>query len=324
MDTQVYPRFRIFVGLAAATAWINIGWVIVCFAPLLPFIAKEFSVPVGTVMIGVMALNSFAGGTGVILCGPLVDKFGPRKVLFVSAILLTACSLAIPFFSHSFTQVVILRLFSGALGFGPLFAGKAAMAQRWFPRNEQSTWIGIWNSAFAVGVAAMYQAYFPLLTHYHFDWRQVGAFSWVPSAIMAVFMLITLFGKEPAVVRRSGPSAIVEKDFSVALKLPVLWAGAILLGCAQGIMQSINGLTASFLQMPKPVGLDWRPEVAGPTMTFVQIGMILSGFLIGAMMAYIFRGSYKWQASSAFLLAGLAVFFLTSGFAAGGIGSMKI
>ena len=325
MDNQVvYPKFRFFVGIAATMAWINIGWVIVGFAPLLPFISDELGIPVGAVMIGVMALNSVAGGTAVILCGPLVDRFGPRKVLFVSGILCTLYGLAIPHFSHNLTQLVILRLIAGLVGHGPIFAGKAALAQRWFPRKEQGTWIGIWNSGFAVGVGVMYLTYFPLLKFYDGEWRDVAAFSWVPSALLALFMLVSLFGKEPPVVRRSGPVGVVEKDFGIALKLPTLWAGAILLGCAQGIMQSVNGLTASFLLMAKPVGLDWRPDLAGPAMTFVQIGMIASGFLIGAMLLYIFRGSHKWEASVSFLLAGLAAMFLASTFSTASLGNMKV
>jgi MFS transporter, ACS family, hexuronate transporter len=347
-NTVVYPKFRFIVGIAATLAWINIGWVIVGFAPLLTFISDEFNVPLGMVMILVMSLNALAGGTSVILCGPLVDKYGPRKVLFVSAILLVAYSLLIPYFAHNIYQVMALRVLAGVVGHGPLFAGKAALAQRWFPRKEQGTWIGIWNSGFAVGVAALYLTYYPLLKHYEGEWRDVGAWVVVPSALLAILMFITLFGKEPPMARRGGlgslvqnpekqlfpgdirggqrggPADFVKKDFAIALKLPVLWAGAILLGLAQGVMQSINGLTASYLMAAKPLGLDWRPDLAGAAMTFIQYGMIVSGFLIGVMLVYIFRGSYKWQASTTFFLAGLAAICLTSAFATAGLGHMKI
>lgn len=323
-NAVVYPKFRILVGIAATLAWINIGWVIVGFAPLLTFISDEFSIPLGMVMILVMALNSVAGGTSVILCGPLVDKYGPRKVLFVSAILLVVYSLLIPYFTHNIYQLMLLRVLAGVVGHGPLFAGKAALAQRWFPRKEQGTWIGIWNSGFAVGVAVLYLTYYPLLKLYDGEWRDVGAYVVVPSALLAILMFITLFGKEPPVLRPDRPVRDKEKDFAIALKLPVLWAGAILLGCAQGIMQSVNGLTASYLMAAKPLGLDWRPDLAGASMTFIQFGMIVSGFLIGAMLVYIFRGSFKWLSSSTYLLAGLAAFFLTSAFATAGLGNMKI
>ena len=141
-----YPRFRVFVGIAEGWGWINLSWVIVSLAPLMPSIAADFKVSLGTVMIGVMALKNITGGIGLFLCGPLVDKYGPRKVMFVSSIILVIYSLMIPFFTHNMTQLTLLRLIAGLAGQGPLYAGTAAMAQRWFPRKEQSTWLGIWAS----------------------------------------------------------------------------------------------------------------------------------------------------------------------------------
>ena len=326
-----YPKFRIFVGIAATFAWINIGWVIVGFAPLLPFIASEYNVSIGTVMIAVMVTNAVAGGISIIFTGPLIDKYGPRKTLFISAVLCVVYALLIPYFSHNIMELAFLRVLSGLFGHGALFAGKAAMAQRWFPRKEQGTWIGIWNAGFAVGVAVLYLIFVPLLNYFNTwsgisdfgPWREVGAFSAVPSAVLAIMMAISLFGKEPPVVRHGGPVATVQKDFSIALRLPVLWAGAVLLSCAQGIMQSVNGLTASYLMLPAP-GLNWLPFKAGPAMTFIQIGMIVSGFLMGAMLLYIFRGSLKWLSASSFLLAGLAAFFLVSSFSTASLSHMEI
>jgi MFS family permease len=319
-NAVVYPKFRIFVGIASAWAWLNIGWVIVGFAPLEHFIADEFQVPLGLVMIGVMAMNAIAGGVAVILCGPLVDKFGPRKMLFVSGILCTLYGLLIPFVCKTFTLTIIMRMVAGLVGHGPIFSGKAAMAQRWFPRKEQGTWIGIWNATFACGSAIMYQVYFPLLKHFEGEWRDVAAFVAVPSFILAILMGIALFGKEPPLQRHGGPAGAAQKDFSIALKLATFWAGGILLGCAQGIMQSVQALTAAYLMR----GLQWRPFVAGPLLTSVQIGMVLSGFLLGAALIYIFRGKVKYMAAIGFLCAGMAAFGLTSTFAIGGPSHMRI
>lgn len=194
------------------------------------------------------------------------------------------------------------------------------MAQRWFPRSEQGTWIGIWNATFALGSGIMYQVYFPLLKHFDGEWRNVAAFVAVPSVILVILMGIALLGKEPPLQRRSGPVGAAQKDFSIALKLSAFWAGGILLGCAQGIMQSVQALTASYLMR----GLLWKPFVAGPLLTMVQIGMIISGFLLGAILIYIFRGKVKYLAALGMLLAGMAAFGLTSTFAIGGPSHMRI
>jgi MFS family permease len=75
--------------------------------------------------------------------------------------------------------------------------------------------------------------------------------------------------------------------------------------------------------LPEP-GLNWLPFKAGPAMTFIQWGMIVSGFLMGAMLLYIFRGSIKWLASSFFLLAGLAAFLLVTSFSTASLFHMEI
>ena len=89
-------------------------------------------------------------------------------------------------------------------------------------------------------------------------------------------------------------------------------------------MQSVNGLTASYLMAPLPLGLNWKPFLAGPAMTFIQWGMIVSGFLMGAMLIFIFRGNIKWLASSSFLLAGLAAYFRTMSFSTASASHMEI
>lgn len=335
-NAVVYPKFRHFVGIAASVAWINIGWVIVGFAPLIPFISAEFDVPVGAIVVAVMAVEALAGGTSALLCGPLVDRFGPRKVLFVSALLSVLYAVLIPFYSHNLLQLVLLRILVGLGTHGPIFASKAALAQRWFPRSEQGTWIGIWNATFAVGTGVMYQVYFPLMQYFISlqdnpvrwlpsvpvggEWRLVGAFLAVVSALFAVLMGITLAGKEAPVARHGAGHDIAKRDLKIAFKLSSFWAAAILLGCAQGIMQSVNGITASYLMR----GLNWFPQIAGPCMVFIQGGMIVSGFLMGAMLTYLFRGKAKWLAALGYLTAGIAAFCLVTPFAKGGTAHMKI
>lgn len=310
MDNAVaYPRFRWFVAIASSWAWLSFGVLLITFAPMLPIISREFHVPIGGVLIGLFALNSVARGTGVIFAGPLVDRFGPRNMLLASAICLFFYCLLIPACSHTLTALVVLRLFQG-LADGPLFASQAALVHRWFPQKEQGTIIGINNGIFACGTALLYIMLPILMPLLHGNWRLVSASPIVLVAIQVVLMLITLFGKEPASEwgSRAGAVAQSNADFRTALALPVFWAGAYLLGSAQGIMQTVNGLTASFLMAPPPLGLGWKPAAAGPTLTCIQLGMIVAGVLMGAILASVFRGNAKWLAALSFLLVGVAAF----------------
>jgi hypothetical protein len=66
------------------------------------------------------------------------------------------------------------------------------------------------------------------------------------------------------------------------------------------------------------------PFIAGPSMTFVQWGMIIGGFLVSTMLVFIFRGNIKWFAACGFLLVGLSSYFLTSAFSKASPSHMKI
>jgi len=322
---HVSPVLRLFVGIAALMAWINIGWIIVGFAPLLPFISDELHIPVGTVMLCVFPLSSLAGGFGIMLCGPLIDKYGPRKVLFVSTILCVILNLMIPYITHNIIEISILRILTGLITQGPVFAGNSAMAQRWFPHKEQGTWLGIWQAGFAIGMAVMYVVYFPLMKYFDGEWRDVAAFSAAPAAVAFILLGITyFFGKEPVAIRHEEYDAFVKRDFSIARLLPVFWVGGILLGCAQGVMETINGLTASYLMSVDQGGLNWLPFKAGPAMAFIQYGMVAGAFLMSTMLYFIFRGKLKWYAAFNFLAAGLFAYFLTMTYAKGSLVHMEI
>lgn len=308
MDNAVeYPKFRFVVGFTSAWAWFTFGVIVLTYAPMLRTMSQEFHCPVGTLLIGLMSVNSIASGTGTLLTGPLVDKYGPRKVLLVSAILVLLYCILIPVCSHSVAQLVALRIYQG-LAIGPLFSSMAALTQRWFPRKEQGTMIGINKGVFAVGSAVMFLLVPPLMQHFHGNWRLTAASAGVLMAVQVVLMIIIQFGNEPAMARRGGHGAAQGNDFKVCLALPVFWAGAVLLGIAQGVMQSVNGLVPSFLQSPSPLGLGFKPFISGHAIAFIQYGMIISGLVTGAILLYLFRGSAKWMAATMFLLAGIATY----------------
>ena len=326
MDHEaVAPKYRLLVGIATLMAWINIGWVIVGFAPLLPFISQELNIPVGTVMMCVFPLSSLAGGIGIMLCGPLIDRYGPRKVLFISTILCVIYNLLLPHFTHNIIEIAVLRVITGLITQGPVFSGNSAMARRWFPHKEQSTWLGIWQGGFAIGMAVMYVVYYPLVKYFDGEWRDVAAFAAVPSAVAFVLLGITyFFGKEPAAVRHDEYAALVKRDFAIARSLPIFWIGGILLGCAQGILESINGLTASYLMSPTQGGLNWLPFKAGPAMAYIQYGMVAGPFLMSTMLYFIFRRSLKWCSSFNFIASGVVAYFLTTSFSKSSLVHMEI
>jgi MFS family permease len=250
----VYPKFRWVVAFASAWGWFTFGVTVLTFSPMFPVMAKEFGVQIGTLVIGVMAFNSIACAVGTILCGSLIDKFGPRKLLLASSILVFIYCLLIPVCSHTYWQLVALRIYGGLVS-GPLFATMAALTQRWFPRHEHGTVIGINKGVFAVGAGFLFLTVPPLMQHFHGAWRTVSALGGVLLFIQVLLTTMILFGKEPAVVRYAASAGKVRRNaWAKTLRLPVFWTGAALLAVAQGVMQSVNGVMPSYLMTPSPMG----------------------------------------------------------------------
>ncbi|HEY3919741.1 MAG TPA: MFS transporter [Stellaceae bacterium] len=79
--------------------------------PAIPTLAKTYAVSFG-VASGVVTAFVIGNVVGTIPSGWLIDRFGNRVVLISAPLLTSATSFAI-FFSHSFTELLILRFFTG-------------------------------------------------------------------------------------------------------------------------------------------------------------------------------------------------------------------
>jgi MFS family permease len=303
-----YPKFRWFVMFTAAFAWITFGVVTMIFAPLNSTIADEFQRPVGGMMARFMALNSIGIGLGALFSGWLVDKFGPRKVLLGSMVLVTAYLMSVPHFSQTIRELVFLRFCEGFVA-GPIHSTLAKLGQRWFPKNEQGFFNGVTNASIAVGFTAVYLLFTPWGEYFEGDWRKMIQSISVLTLISIVLITITLMKKEPpmpkwAAAGSSDPTA----DFKKALRIPTFWVGAFLLMCAMTFMSTINGLTPTFVLRPKPLGLE-KPALI-TYLSIIKIGMVVMGFGMGFYLNKVFKGNIKRLALVGYsVCAALALFF---------------
>jgi MFS family permease len=79
--------------------------------PALPTLAKSFGVSFG-IASGVLTVFMLGNVAGTVPSGWLIDRFGRRPVLFAGPILTAATALLVAF-SHSFTELLILRFLNG-------------------------------------------------------------------------------------------------------------------------------------------------------------------------------------------------------------------
>lgn len=67
--------------------------------------------------------------------GPLVDRFGPRKILLLGIVLWSAVTALTPI-AGGFVGLLLIRIVLGA-GEGPAFPAATRVASRWLPRQER-------------------------------------------------------------------------------------------------------------------------------------------------------------------------------------------
>jgi MFS family permease len=275
----------------AAFAWITFGVVTMIFAPLLSTIADEFGREVGGLMVRFMALNSIGIGLGALSSGFLVDKFGPRKVLLGSMLLVTAYLLTVPHFSQTIPQLVVLRFAEGLVA-GPIHSTLAKLGQRWFPKNEQGLFNGVTNASIAVGFAGVYLLFGPWVDYFEGDWRKMVQSIALLTGTSIILLVIALMKKEPPLQKWAASSgASPEADFRTAIRIPTFWLGAFLLMCAMTFMSTINGLTPSYVLRPRPMGLSSPGLLI--YLSVIKIGMVVMGFGMGFVLNKIFKQNVK-------------------------------
>jgi len=304
-----YPKFRWFVLFTAAFAWITFGVVTMIFSPLLSTIASEFGREVGGMMARFMALNSIGIGLGALFSGWLVDRFGPRKVLLGSMVLVTAYLLSVPHFSQTIPQLTFLRFCEGFVA-GPIHSTLAKLGQRWFPKNEQGFFNGVTNASIAVGFAGVYLLFTPWGEYFEGDWRKMIQSIAVLTITSIVLLTITLMKKEPPLQKwAAGTGASPEEDFKKAIRIPTFWVGAFLLMCAMTFMSTINGLTPTYVIQPKPLGLSKAIWI--PYLSIIKLGMIIMGFGMGFVLNKIFGGVPKRAVIVGSTFSGILAFCFT-------------
>lgn len=150
----------------------------------LQFSTREFDVVF--LLIGVALL------IGVVVAGPVSDKFGKRGVSILSTVLLAAMLVMIPTLGRG--VVLLVSLMAAALAFafrqGPL----QALATELVPRRSRGTLVAARNTASQIGIAIATVACGQLYDHA--GYRAVGLFSGIVTLAAAVCIFIM---KEPVV-----------------------------------------------------------------------------------------------------------------------------
>jgi MFS family permease len=153
--------------------------------------AISFAISIGLVMYG------FGGP----LSGWLMDKFGPRRIVF-AGLLITALSMALSAGIQELWQLDVLFGFLSGVGTGIVGSVLGAtVANRWFLKRRGLI-VGIFGAATSAGQLIFY----PLLQHMVdvMDWRTTSVWIAVATAVLAIPIVLLM---------RNEPSDVGEKPY---------------------------------------------------------------------------------------------------------------
>ncbi len=244
------------------------------------------------------------------IAGHLVDRFGPRVLVFASGALV-ATAWVINSFADSLTLIYVAAVVAG-LGAAPIFAATAGNAVKWFP-DRRGLATGLTVAGFGAGSALTVQ---PLAKLIHASGYEL-AFLWFGLGQGIVIIVAALMLRAPRaseVALSAGLAGQSRRDYTPAevLMSPPFW-----LMYAMFVMVGTGGLmvTAQLAPLARDFAVDNVPvsilALTMPALGFaLSIGLVCNGLsrpFFGLLSDYAGRENTMLMA---FVLEGLGIFAL--------------
>ncbi|MGI6238662.1 MAG: MFS transporter, partial [Christensenellales bacterium] len=169
-DAKFYPPFRYVMGtlMLLAASLTHIGFLIT--APILVYLASEFSVGVATAGYA-STVHIFAMGAAMFIGPSLVRTIDIKKTQLTGISVMILGTLAC-FFAPNFPVLIAARVMTG-IGHGLSGSCTHAVIAAWFPQRERSMIVTI-NGLGIVGVTTLvYTCTVPLYHAFGASWRLV-------------------------------------------------------------------------------------------------------------------------------------------------------
>jgi len=148
LDEPGTKRLRLIVVVLCAAVVTLDGFDLQSIALAAPAIAEDWGVGAAAfgAVFGVGLLGSLVGA---LVLGRLSDRFGRRRILLISVVVFTVCSLATPVVG-SITGLVVVRFLTG-VGLGGALPSAIALTSEYTPRRSRGTVIGLMFCGYPFG-----------------------------------------------------------------------------------------------------------------------------------------------------------------------------
>jgi OFA family oxalate/formate antiporter-like MFS transporter len=241
--------------------------------------------------------------------GYLIDKFGPRVMVFLSGFLI-ATSWVLNSYANSLTLLYIAAAIGG-VGAGIIYGGCVGNALKWFP-DRRGLAAGLTAAGFGAGSAATIIPIANMIKASGYE----AAFFWFGLAQGAVVLLFALFLRAPAAADVPASQTVQQsrKDFTwqEVIRKPIFWVMYSMF-----VMVGIGGLMAT--AQLAPIAKDFKVDGVAVTLLGLTLPALTFALSIDRVLNGVCRPFFGWVSDQigrentmfiAFLVEGIGIYAL--------------
>jgi MFS family permease len=302
-------RWLAFVTMFVATIICSI--IMVSPAPFIIEIMKSMN-QASVEQVTFMTMNVFLISVivGVVLSGPLIDKFGVMKAYIGGLIMISIGALLIPIIGSSSVGMIFIRVIQG-LGAGPISGSGIPIAARFFPPKQRSLLIVLQGVAVSLGTA-IGLSFIPEICKATQSWQATMAWLTPLCVIALIFSFIAALSEKKLEEDLYGIKTPYKEDLRTAILKPVTWIVIVCIAMITWIYGEFTVLIQGYLNAAPPIGLGYDLVAIGSLISTTSVIIAICSGLIGVMISEIFlKGNARPVVLSGFILGAIFIYLIT-------------
>lgn len=178
-----------------------------------PMIAEDLSL--GPKALGFVFSAGLIGmAIGAIFLAPLADRFGRKKLILVSALIM-GLSVLLTAFSETILELIIMRLISG-LGIGCMLATTATLTSENVLNNSKDFWVSLVISGYPVG--AVVSGYVAAAIIPSYGWESMFVLAGL-TTLITIPLIFFFLSESPQFYLKKQPDGALEKVNRILAKM---------------------------------------------------------------------------------------------------------
>lgn len=306
MHSQNRPNIgaSIFVWGVADLYFILSVTVAISFGILFPSIQKQ--IDLNTAQLGLLGFSFFLTfGVMQFVAGRLIDFYGPRIVLSLSA-LIAAGGLFLLSWADNFMGAIMAQMITG-VGFSTTYVGAIYLAEMWFPERQFALISGITQmSANIVSAFALY--FMAVIGIILIDFRKITIGFGCGSLFLAIllFLIVRNTPSKNSATKVKGRRSTFRADLYQLFRIPQFWLGVLYFSTNFGAFLAFSSLW----NIPDSLAYGHSLETATIMSATLRFGGAFGAIASGLLIKYVSQCStlVKWYSTGSLILSAVLIY----------------